>query len=189
MLNIPQILATELDLKPDQVQNALLLLAEGATIPFIARYRKERTDEMNEVQLRDLADRYTYLTELEARKSVILSAIAQQGKLTPELLAKIEPCLQKTELEDLYLPFRPKRRTRATVAREKGLEPLAELIKSLNAKNTASVLLLEAAASYISEDLGVKTAEDALKGAADILAEEVAEKAESRTYIREYHIE
>ncbi len=189
MLNIPQILATELDLKPDQVQNALLLLAEGATIPFIARYRKERTDEMNEVQLRDLADRYTYLTELEARKSVILSAIAQQGKLTPELRAKIEPCLQKTELEDLYLPFRPKRRTRATVAREKGLEPLAELIKSLNAKNTASVLLLEAAASYISEDLGVKTAEDALKGAADILAEEVAEKAESRTYLREYLIE
>ena len=189
MLNIPQILATELDLKPDQVQNALLLLAEGATIPFIARYRKERTDEMNEVQLRDLADRYTYLTELEARKSAILSAIAQQGKLTPELRAKIAPCLQKTELEDLYLPFRPKRRTRATVAREKGLEPLAELIKSLNAKNTASVLLLEAAASYISEDLGVKTAEDALKGAADILAEEVAEKAESRTYLREYLIE
>ncbi len=189
MLNIPQILATELDLKPDQVQNALLLLAEGATIPFIARYRKERTDEMNEVQLRDLADRYTYLTELEARKSVILSAIAQQGKLTPELKAKIEPCLQKTELEDLYLPFRPKRRTRATVARDKGLEPLAELIKSLNAKNTASVLLLEAAAAYISEDLGVKTPEDALKGAADILAEEVAEKAESRTYLREYLIE
>ena len=189
MLNIPQILATELDLKPDQVQNALLLLAEGATIPFIARYRKERTNEMNEVQLRDLADRYTYLTELEARKSVILSAIAQQGKLTPELKAKIEPCLQKTELEDLYLPFRPKRRTRATVAREKGLEPLAELIKSLNAKNTASVLLDLEAAKYISEDLGVKTAEDALKGAADILAEEVAEKAESRTYLREYLIE
>ena len=189
MLNIPQILATELDLKPDQVQNALLLLAEGATIPFIARYRKERTDEMNEVQLRDLADRYTYLTELEARKSVILSAIAQQGKLTPELKAKIEPCLQKTELEDLYLPFRPKRRTRATVAREKGLEPLAELIKSLNAKNTVSVLLDLEAASYISEDLGVKTAADALKGAADILAEEVAEKAESRTYLREYLIE
>ncbi len=189
MLNIPQILATELNLKPDQVQNALLLLAEGATIPFIARYRKERTDEMNEVQLRDLADRYTYLTELEARKSVILSAIAQQDKLTPELLAKIEPCLQKTELEDLYLPFRPKRRTRATIAREKGLEPLAELIKSLNVKNTASVLLDLEAASYISEDLGVKTAADALKGAADILAEEVAEKAESRTYLREYLIE
>ncbi len=186
MLNILQLLATELDLKPYQVQNALELLAEGATIPFIARYRKERTHEMNEVQLRDLADRYTYLTELEARKSVILSAIAELGKLTPELKAKIEPCLQKTELEDLYLPFRPKRRTRATVAREKGLEPLSELIKSLNVKNSASTSLDELAAKYISEDSGVKTAEDALKGAADILAEEVAEKAESRTYIREY---
>ncbi|MBW4684419.1 MAG: RNA-binding transcriptional accessory protein [Komarekiella atlantica HA4396-MV6] len=186
MLNIPQFLATELNLKPHQVQNALELLAEGATIPFIARYRKERTNEMNEVQLRDLADRYTYLTELEERKSVILNAIAEQGKLTDELKTKITSCLQKTELEDLYLPYRPKRRTRATIAREKGLEPLAELIKSLNAKNTVSVSLTEEAAKYISETQGVKTAEEALKGAADILAEEVAEKAELRAYIREY---
>ncbi|MEH2169895.1 MAG: Tex family protein [Nostoc sp.] len=188
MLNIPQILATEINLKSHQVQNALELLAEGATIPFIARYRKERTDEMNEVQLRELADRYTYLTELEERKSVILSAIAQQGKLTDELKAKISSCLQKTELEDLYLPYRPKRRTRATIAREKGLEPLAEFIKSLNVKNgtTAS---LEEAAKYISETKGVKTAEEALKGAADILAEEVAEKAELRAYIRDYLLE
>ncbi|MFN6464558.1 MAG: Tex family protein [Nostoc sp. DedVER02] len=186
MLNIPQLLATEINLKPHQVQNALELLAEGATIPFIARYRKERTDEMNEVQLRELADRYTYLTELEERKSVILSAIAQQGKLTDELKAKISSCLQKTELEDLYLPYRPKRRTRATIAREKGLEPLAEFIKSLNLKNAATASLEEEAAKYISETTGVKTAEEALKGAADILAEEVAEKAELRAYIRDY---
>jgi len=186
MLNIPQLLATEINLKPHQVQNALELLAEGATIPFIARYRKERTDEMNEVQLRELADRYTYLTELEERKSVILSAIAQQGKLTDELKAKISSCLQKTELEDLYLPYRPKRRTRATIAREKGLEPLAEFIKSLNVKNAATPSLEEEAAKYISEAKGVKTAEEALKGAADILAEEVAEKAELRAYIRDY---
>jgi len=187
MLNIPQLLATELNLKPHQVQNALELLAEGATIPFIARYRKERTSEMNEVQLRDLADRYTYLTELEERKSAILNAIAEQGKLTDELKAKITSCLQKTELEDLYLPYRPKRRTRATIAREKGLEPLAEFIKSLNGKNAISVVsLTEEAAKYISETQGVKTAEEALKGAADILAEEVAEKAELRAYIREY---
>ncbi|MEH2320028.1 Tex family protein [Nostoc sp.] len=186
MLNIPQLLATEINLKPHQVQNALELLAEGATIPFIARYRKERTDEMNEVQLRELADRYTYLTELEERKSVILSAIAQQGKLTDELKAKISSCLQKTELEDLYLPYRPKRRTRATIAREKGLEPLAEFIKSLNVKNAATASLEEEAAKYISENKGVKTAEEALKGAADILAEEVAEKAELRAYIRDY---
>ncbi|QLE49466.1 RNA-binding transcriptional accessory protein [Nostoc sp. C057] len=189
MLNIPQLLATEINLKPHQVQNALELLAEGATIPFIARYRKERTDEMNEVQLRELADRYTYLTELEERKSVILSAIAQQGKLTDELKAKISSCLQKTELEDLYLPYRPKRRTRATIAREKGLEPLAEFIKSLNIKNAATASLEEEAARYISETTGVKTAEEALKGAADILAEEVAEKAELRSYIRDYLLE
>ncbi|MEH2337147.1 Tex family protein [Nostoc sp.] len=189
MLNIPQLLATEINLKPHQVQNALELLAEGATIPFIARYRKERTDEMNEVQLRELADRYTYLTELEERKSVILSAIAQQGKLTDELKAKISSCLQKTELEDLYLPYRPKRRTRATIAREKGLELLAEFIKSLNVKNAATASLEEEAAKYISESKGVKTAEEALKGAADILAEEVAEKAELRAYIRNYLLE
>ncbi|MEH1822432.1 MAG: Tex family protein [Nostoc sp.] len=189
MLNIPQLLATEINLKSHQVQNALELLAEGATIPFIARYRKERTDEMNEVQLRELSDRYTYLTELEERKSVILSAIAQQGKLTDELKAKISSCLQKTELEDLYLPYRPKRRTRATIAREKGLEPLAEFIKSLNIKNATTASLEEAATKYISETKGVKTAEEALKGAADILAEEVAEKAELRAYIRDYLLE
>ncbi|MEH2192338.1 MAG: Tex family protein [Nostoc sp.] len=189
MLNIPQLLATEINLKPHQVQNALELLAEGATIPFIARYRKERTDEMNEVQLRELADRYTYLTELEERKSAILSAIAQQGKLTDELKAKISSCLQKTELEDLYLPYRPKRRTRATIAREKGLEALAEFIKLLNIKNPATASLEEEAAKYISETTGVKTAEEALKGAADILAEEVAEKAELRAYIRDYLLE
>ncbi|MBN3947142.1 MAG: RNA-binding transcriptional accessory protein [Nostoc sp. NMS7] len=189
MLNIPQLLATEINLKPHQVQNALELLAEGATIPFIARYRKERTDEMNEVQLRELAERYTYLTELEERKSVILSAIAQQGKLTDELKAKISSCLQKTELEDLYLPYRPKRRTRATIAREKGLEPLAEFIKSLNVKNAVTASLESEAAKYISETKGVKTAAEALKGAADILAEEVAEKAELRAYIRDYLLE
>ncbi len=189
MLNIPQLLATELNLKAYQVQNALELLAEGATIPFIARYRKERTGEMNEVQLRDLADRHTYLSELEERKSAILNAIAEQGKLSDELKAKIEACLQKTELEDLYLPFRPKRRTRATVAREKGLEPLAELIKSLNHKNAAPTSLEDAAANYVSEEKGVKTLEEALKGASDILAEEVAEKAELRAYLREYLLE
>ncbi|BAY46322.1 RNA-binding S1 domain-containing protein [Scytonema sp. HK-05] len=189
MLNIPQLLATELNLKPYQVQNALELLAEGATIPFIARYRKERTGEMNEVQLREIEDRYNYLKELEERKSVILNGIAEQGKLTDELKQKIESCLLKTELEDLYLPYRPKRRTRATTAREKGLEPLAEFIKSLNVKNGASASLDAEAAKYISQEKGVKTAEEALKGASDILAEEVAEKAELRAYLRDYLLE
>lgn len=186
MLNIPQILTQELSLKPDQVQNALDLLAEGATIPFIARYRKERTGEMNETVLRELSDRFTYLTELEERKGVILSAIADQGKLTDDLKAKISACLQKTELEDLYLPYRPKRRTRATIAREKGLEALADFIKSLNTKNAAPAPLNQEAAKYISESKGVKTAEEALKGASDILAEEVGEKAELRAYLRDY---
>ena len=186
MLNIPQLLAKELSLSPSQVQNALELFAEGATIPFIARYRKERTGSLDEVQLRDLSERFTYLTELEQRKAVILDAIASQGKLTDELKSKIEACLQKTELEDLYLPFRPKRRTRATIAREKGLEPLAEFIKSLNSPSAKPASLEEEAAKYISEEKAVKTVEDALKGASDILAEEVSEKAKLRAYLREY---
>ncbi len=189
MLNIPQTLATELNLKPFQVESALELLGEGATIPFIARYRKERTGEMDEVQLRDLSDRYNYLTELEERKAAILNSINEQGKLTGELKAKIETCLQKNELEDLYLPYRPKRRTRATIAREKGLEPLATFIKSLNVKNGPLVPLELEAIKYVSETQGVKSSDDALKGAGDILAEEVADKAELRAYLREYLLE
>ncbi len=186
MLNIPQLLAKELSLSPSQVQNALELFAEGATIPFIARYRKERTGSLDEIQLRDLSDRFTYLTELEQRKSAILDAIASQGKLTDELKAKIESSLQKNELEDLYLPYKPKRRTRATIAREKGLEPLAEFIKSLNNPTAKPVSLEQEAANYISEEKGVKTLEDALKGASDILAEEVSEQADLRAYLRDY---
>lgn len=189
MIKIPQLLAIELSLSPDQIDNALQLFAEGATVPFIARYRKERTGEMNETQLRELFDRYTYLTELEDRKTTVLKAIAEQGKLTEDLQAKIAACLQKTELEDLYLPYRPKRRTRATIAREKGLQPLAEFIKNLNQTNATAVALEPEAAKYISEEKNVKTGEEALKGAADILAEEVAEKATLRAYLRDYLME
>ena len=189
MLNIPQLLAQELSLKPFQVENALQLFAEGATIPFVARYRKERTGEMNETQLRDLLDRHTYLTELEERKAAILKSIEEQGKLTDELRLKIEDCLQKNELEDLYLPYRPKRRTRAPIAREKGLEPLAEWIRSLNQPNAQATSLEPEAAKYVSEEKGVKTAEEALKGASDILAEEVADKAELRAYLRDQLME
>ncbi|OLP19443.1 RNA-binding transcriptional accessory protein [Leptolyngbya sp. 'hensonii'] len=189
MLNISQLLADELSLQPLQISNALELFAEGATVPFIARYRKERTGEMTETQLRDLLERHTYLTELEERKRSILAEIGQQDKLTPELQAKIVACLQKTELEDLYLPFRPKRRTRATVAREKGLEPLATWIKSLNIPQTTAVDLDTEAGKYLSEEKGVKTVAEALRGAADILAEEVAEKAEHRAYLRDFLVE
>ncbi len=189
MLNIPQLIAEELSISPSQVNNALELFAEGATIPFIARYRKERTGALDEIQLRDISDRHTYLTELEERKKTILDAISSQGKLTDELKEKIESCLQKNELEDLYLPYKPKRRTRATIAREKGLEPLAQFIKSLNDRNAKPTSLETEAAKYISEEKGVKTAEDALKGANDILAEEVSEKAQLRAYLREYLME
>ncbi|WP_088890714.1 Tex family protein [Leptolyngbya ohadii] len=189
MLNIPQLLAQELSLKPFQVESALELFAEGATIPFIARYRKERTGELNETQLRDLLDRHTYLTELEDRKAAILKSIAEQGKLTDELQQAIENTLLKTELEDLYLPYRPKRRTRATIAREKGLEPLAEWIKSLNQPQTKTADLDGEAAKYVSEEKGVKSATEALKGASDILAEEVADKANLRSYLRDFLME
>jgi protein Tex len=186
MLNISQLIAEELSLQPFQIQNALELFAEGGTIPFIARYRKERTGSLDEIQLRNLSERYTYLTELEERKATILEAIASQGKLTDELKAKIEACLQKNELEDLYLPYKPKRRTRATIAREKGLDPLAEFIKSLNTPTAKPTSLEEEAAKYISDEKGVKNKDEALKGAADILAEEVSEKAQLRAYLRDY---
>jgi uncharacterized protein len=188
-MNIPQLLANELTLKPYQIESALQLFSEGATVPFIARYRKERTGEMNETQLRDLFDRYTYLTELEERKAAILKSIGEQGKLTEDLQARIEQCLQKNELEDLYLPYRPKRRTRATIARERGLQPLADWLKSLNQPSAVAAALEPEAAKYISAEKGVKTAQDALQGASDILAEEISEKAELRAYLRDYLME
>ncbi len=187
MLDIAQFLAKELSLKPSQVKSALELFAESASIPFIARYRKERTGEMNEIQLRELSDRFTYLSELEERKTTIVNAIADLGKLTDELKLKIDSCLQKTELEDLYLPYKPKRRTKATIAKDKGLQPLAEFIKSANKANIAKSLE-EEAAKYISVEKAVNTSIEALKGAADILAEEVAEKAHLRAYVREYFL-
>ena len=184
MLNLVQVLAQELSLQAFQIQNALELFAEGATVPFISRYRKERTGEMDETQLRQLSERHTYLTELEDRKASILAEIEHQGKLTDELKRKIETCFQKTELEDLYLPYKPKRRTRAAIAREKGLEPLALFIQSLNHPKAPPQSLKAEAAKYLNPDQGITTPTDALKGAADILAEAIADKAELRAYLR-----
>lgn len=186
MLDLIALLASELSLKPSQIQAALDLFAEGGTVPFIARYRKERTDSMDETQLRTLSERYAYLTELQDRKKVILDSIESQGKLTDELRQKIEASLLKTEVEDLYLPFRPKRRTRATIAREKGLEALADWIKALNQANAGSADLSQEAAKYIDLEKGVKTAEEAIAGASDILAEEIADRADLRAYLREF---
>ncbi|MEY2976458.1 MAG: hypothetical protein RLZZ435_595 [Cyanobacteriota bacterium] len=192
-MDVVAILAQELSLRSGQVQAALDLLAEGATVPFIARYRKERTGELDEIQLRQLAERHQYLLELNARKQTILETIAAQGKLTPALQQQIEPCLSKTELEDLYLPYRPKRRTRATIAREKGLEPLAREIDRLNQRGEKRVNLENIAQAYCRPEAGtetnagqVGTVADALKGAADILAEELAEQAPLRSLVRQY---
>ncbi|MEW6734969.1 MAG: Tex family protein [Acidobacteriota bacterium] len=189
MINIPQLLADELSLKISQVESTLELFAAGGTIPFIARYRKESTGGLNEITLRELYDRHVYLTELAARKATILESISAQGKLTDELKAQIETCLNKNELEDLYLPYRPKRRTRATIAREKGLAPLAEFISALNHAGTMEVDLLAEASKYISTEQDINSSTDALQGAADILAEEVSEKAELRAYLRNYLME
>jgi protein Tex len=188
MLNIPQQLAQELSLRPSQIESALALFAEGATVPFIARYRKERTDSMDEIQLRNLLDRHTYLNELEDRKKTILDSIESQGKLDDALRLKITTCLQKTVLEDLYLPYRPRRRTRATIAREKGLENLALWIKSQNQSNiTASQASIDTEANkYITADKGVNTSTEAIQGASDILAETVAEQAHLRAYLRDW---
>ena len=185
-MDIVQLVAQELSLGLHQIQNALALFAEGGTVPFIARYRKERTGEMNEIQLRALLERHTYLTELEERKAVIIKSIDDQGKLTDDLRVKIENCLQKTELEDLYLPYKPKKRTRATVAREKGLEPLADRIREFNQPEAPPADLEKEAEAFISEELGVEGTAAALQGASDILAEEVSEKAELRQHLRDY---
>ncbi len=186
MVDLEQLLARELAIELVQVRNALQLQQEGGTVPFIARYRKERTGEMDEVQLHALFDRYAYLTDLEQRKVAILDSIDKQGKLTDELRSRVEACAQKTELEDLYLPYRPRKRTRATVAKEKGLEPLAELIRAANAPSVTAFDLIAAAIPFVSDEKNVPTPDEALAGAADILAEEIAENAEYRGHLRGY---
>ncbi|MGB5975143.1 MAG: Tex-like N-terminal domain-containing protein, partial [Nodosilinea sp.] len=184
MANLSSILAHELDLRPAQIDATLALFGEGATVPFVARYRKERTGNLDEVQLRQIAERHQYLSELEDRRQTVLSEIEGQGKLTPDLKAAIVACQQKTELEDLYLPYRPKRRTRATMAKEKGLEPLAQRIESLNQTGRKAVLEQEAQ-PFVNPDQGVASVDDAIQGAADILAEQVAERADLRRYVRD----
>jgi protein Tex len=180
--NLIERIAAELTVAPRQVRAALELFEDGATMPFVARYRKEVTGGLDEVQLRDIQDRAAYLEEMESRRSVILASIEEQGRLDASLRARIEAAQTKQALEDLYLPFKPKRRTRATIARERGLEPLAELIAS----GAADDRQVEAAAgSYVDEAAGVATVEDALRGARDILAEGVAEDADIRELVRE----
>ncbi|RMH68525.1 MAG: RNA-binding transcriptional accessory protein [Gemmatimonadetes bacterium] len=189
MITISHQLAQELHLPVVAVQNTLDLIANGATIPFIARYRKEKTGNLDETILRQIVDRHQYLTELEDRKQTILRAISEQGLLTDSLREQIETCQQKTMLEDLYLPYKPKKRTRATVAREKGLEPLADAIHALNIEQKHGdqpSILIDLAQPYCSEEKGVLTVEEALQGASDILAERISEQADIRAYLRNY---
>lgn len=175
------IIIEETGLKPGQVTNTINLLQEGATVPFIARYRKEQTGELDEVQIRIIEERLAYFTELEARRQTILASIEEQGKLTPELQARIEATRQKTELEDLYLPYKPKRRTKATIAKERGLEPLADLMA---AQELTSGSALEAAAPFVDHEKEVPTPETALEGAGHILAERLADDADCRAMVR-----
>jgi protein Tex len=174
--------ARELGLNEQQVQATLELFAGGATLPFVARYRKEATGGLDEVQLRDVRDRAGYLMELEDRRGAILASIGDQGKLDAALRARIEGVETKQELEDLYLPYKPKRRTRAIIAREKGLEPLADRIWAGGLDDAGA---WAEAAGYIDTDRGVDTADDALQGARDILAERVAEDAGMRGWVRD----
>ncbi|HEX8362388.1 MAG TPA: Tex-like N-terminal domain-containing protein, partial [Longimicrobium sp.] len=175
-------IAAELGLRAPQVRAALELLLAGNTIPFVARYRKEATGELDEVQLRDLRDRHEYLTELDERRAAILKSVEEQGKLTPELRAAIERAGTKQALEDLYLPFKPKRRTRAIIAAERGLAPLAERLWS---GQSTDAELAAAAAGFVDAERGVATADDALAGARDIIAERIAEDATARAWVRE----
>ena len=180
MDRIQQTLMQEFSLEAWQVENVLALIDEGNTIPFIARYRKEKTGSMDDEVLRNFNDRLTYLRNLEERKEAVLKSIEEQGKLTDELRKQIEEAKVLVEVEDLYRPYKQKRRTRATIAKEKGLEPLADLIWEQKDKTPVE----ELAAQFISEEKGVTTVEEAIAGAKDILAERVSDDAECRTVIR-----
>lgn len=173
------IIAKELGVKPHQVEAAIKLLDEGNTVPFIARYRKEMTGELKDEELRQVEDRMAYLRNLEERRSDIIRTIEEQGKMTDELMEDLLKAEKLQALEDLYLPFKQKKRTRGSVARERGLEGLAELM--LTQKDTVDVL--QVASEYVTED--VPTAEDAIQGASDIIAEDVSNRADVRQYLRD----
>jgi len=174
-------LVSELKLKEFQVVNTIKLIDDGNTIPFIARYRKEQTGNLSDVVLREFFDRLNYLRNLEKRKEEVIKSIAEQEKLTDELKEKIQSAATLTEVEDLYRPYRPKRRTRATVAKEKGLKPLAEVILSQNIYEGS---IENIAREYVDDEKGVASIEEALQGAMDIIAEIVSDDAEHRKMIR-----
>ena len=172
-----QIISDQLSISFNKVKNTANLLAEGATIPFLARYRKEATGSLDEVQITEIKTQINKLEELEKRRASILNAIEEQGKLTDELRQKIQSTYHPTELEDLYLPYKKKRKTRASVAKEKGLEPLAKTIFEQRNQNIESI-----AASFLNDE--VNTIEEALQGARDIIAEWINEDEKARNEVR-----
>ena len=179
-MDMNKILADELDVREQQVEAAVKLIDEGNTIPFISRYRKEATGSLNDEILRNLYDRLTYLRNLEDRKEQVLSSIEEQGKLTEKLKKEIQSAQTLVVVEDLYRPYKPKRRTRATIAKEKGLQPLASIIMLQMTDRS----LEEEAACYLSEENGVASVKDAIAGACDIIAEEISDQAKYRAKIR-----
>ena len=179
-MDINQRLTEELDVKRWQIDAAVKLIDEGNTIPFISRYRKEVTGSLNDEQLRKLYERLVYLRNLEEKKEQVISSIEEQGKMTEELKAQILAAETQVAVDDLYRPYRPKRRTRATIAKEKGLEPLAALILLQKTKEP----LEQAAQAYVSEEKGVASAEEAIAGAKDIIAEGISDNADCRSWIR-----
>lgn len=182
MANLIKQLAGELGVKEWQVENTVALIDEGNTIPFIARYRKERTGELDDTVLRKLDERLQYLRNLENRKQEVIRLIDEQGKMTDELRSKIESAAILTEIEDLYRPYKPKKRTRATIAKEKGLEPLADI---LMAQEIYEGSIADIASPFINEEKGVTSADEALQGAMDIIAETISDNAEYRKFIRD----
>ena len=180
MEKIIQTIAGEFNIKPVQVENTVKLIDEGNTIPFIARYRKEVTGNLSDEILRDLNDRLTYLRNLEKRKEEVIKSIEEQGKLTDELFIAIGTSKTLAEVEDLYRPYKQKKRTRAIIAKEKGLEPLAKIIMEQEEIKP----ILEIAKEYINKEKKVETAEDAIQGAKDIIAEDISDNAKFRKYIK-----
>ena len=181
-MNINKIIADELSIKLSQIDAAVKLIDEGNTIPFISRYRKEATGALNDEQLRNLYDRLTYLRNLDEKKATVLSSIEEQGLLTDELKAQINDAMTMVVLEDLYRPYRPKRRTKASIAKEKGLEGLANIILLQMTKKP----LNEEAKAYLNPEKEVNTIEDAINGAKDIIAENISDDADYRMWIRKY---
>ena len=179
-MDILKKLQEELEIRPSQVENTVKLLDEGNTVPFIARYRKEMTGSLDDQIIRRLSERLASLRNLEEKREQVKNAIAEQGSLTDELAAKLEQAETQTEIDDIYRPFRPKRRTRASIAKEKGLEPLAEMLWG----QRLPVPLEEYAAAFLDAEKGIETTEDALQGAKDILAERISDDAELRKLLR-----